>query len=1691
MNLLSNLRNKYSDLLNPVQQGLSQVGNAVKQDFNRSNIGRTLQAPQVQNFVRPIQQGARKVVTEQIPSAQRFVPLFQPVQNPFAFGSALTQQIGNFRNNGLKKGTQNFAMDALNSGKLAANILGAPKLLAKGGVAALGINAGLGGGLNKAFGGSFFEGAGQGVAMTPSILGITGVTNPLIEKYTSMLAPKIAPKLVNNPVGNYLTTSTLRGLQNIPEGAVIDATLNRRPLGAASVGLDFASGFLGKGTNLRGANIDANAKVPRMHPDDINDTSEALTNLLTNKSAQYDISGARKRDEEFIRGIAGHYISKEFAKQKSFQVVAQEVKNRLRESLNRDAVELPNLGMGIVGKPNVAQAGGETKLYDTLNKLDNETLKSSLDSLKSAGAENSPAYKVGKEILDSRPQQTANNLVVGSKEWQDFYNKQTPNEVVKPKVTLQEGRANLVLDKKIRYNGKVMTRSEYIDALKNDGYVATQHTVNGKTSYAMKSPNGDYYDVSKIEYTKSLSPQPHVAQPPIDDIRAKGNKVVVDGFGGMKLPVEIVGKTDSGRLQVKLLADTSLGKAGEIKKIGSEYISSNHHQDVADLINAIKTEGNLPKQRVDLRAVRPLSDTLSSSQPPVTDIAQKSFTQKGAMPEQQTGIAVRQPTELVPTTNSQKYVDFSKQEQQGLVPLEQSPLQQQRLSGGEQPPIRPPKQLAVGSGQIDPKQSSNTIIDSVRNKVNKIYTETLDRFHPLSSIANKAGEDTAMRRALTGHYGAGSTAQYHIDYELAPILKSTDVGELRKAAIAMRDAELKSRGIKGSNTDALSDLMSKQGKNGLKDPEMGIALKKLYKYQDDLVKKYLVGTEIMTQKAYSEMKSKNQFYIPFKRVMDDVDEWLGATPQKTGVGSVGSQNVIKKIKGSDRDIQDPLESIIENTYKIVGLAKRQEVAQTLASLETKLPKGTITKAFGKNLNPNNYFSVFEKGKAVHYKAPSDVIESAKGLNQDQISTIVKILAAPTRVFRATATGLNPEFMLPNVTRDLQSAFVNIGLNPLRFVSGLSHYMKRDQVYQDFLKSGGLTSQVSLDRPYLKKTVGEISSNKRGISVLKGGNLIDILAKVGQASEQPTRLAAFQKTLNDSLKKGIPRDQALQDAAYAAQESTINFGRRGSKTQSVNMIYAFMNARAQGTDRLIRSLKSDPKGAGLRMGMLTIAPAIGLYAYNRGFQSYNDERIVPPYEKENNFIIMLSDTPIEALGGAQYVKIPKGDIGKLANPIEQFMSFADGKGGDVQSSLLSTLKAFSPATNIGDVVPTALRPAVENAANYNFFQKRAIVSESKENYPAKFQFNKNTSAIYKEIGSRLNVSPSKVENIVRGYLTGFARIGEMIAKPLEKEDKYSGQDINQTPVARRFLGGAVRTEDEQELNNYFEQKGVMNKVQDIKTGIKYGNIPVEDGLNEINKLLETNEKELQTKPQSNFGVKASNAASSADVMRQEIEDSQLKLRVEMSGKAEYNSQGDIVYVNENGNAATLKLTPPTQGQGIGAFVNQNWNITKAREVWNAEGISKEKKDAAFKQLGVKSEDVRYDALANYSNDIKSQYLSSKSGSKDELIKNILTGRKRSIGDNIFASDGVLDSLVDAGKLTKDEAKALKKIDYNKDGTLKGTVGKGKKVKIPKVKAISINFKKGKRIKVKAYKPKKVKQYKLAKVSKLKKVKRLKA
>ncbi len=772
--------------------------------------------------------------------------------------------------------------------------------------------------------------------------------------------------------------------------------------------------------------------------------------------------------------------------------------------------------------------------------------------------------------------------------------------------------------------------------------------------------------------------------------------------------------------------------------------------------------------------------------------------------------------------------------------LAQKPLQKQQTQTSvlEQPKTQP--------------QSPDSNLRAYKfNVLDRLYTEFVNRFHPLSKLAKAGGKDAQLNRKIAGFYGSGSTADYHLNYELSPILKGGDLNDIKQASIAMRDVELLNRGIKGSPEQAnatkiLENLKSKYGEDGMK--QLGETLQKLYKYQDDMAQRYLVDTGIMSKSAYEKMRADNSFYIPFKRVSDKMDEFLGI-PVKHGAGSVGSQNVIFKIKGSDKELIDPIESIVENTYKMVSLGRRQELAQTVAGLSKEFPE-LVQRT---NLSGiKDTISLFENGKKVNYLVPEEVADAARGMSEESLVMLAKILKVPTDIFRTMTTGVNPEFLLPNISRDVQSALFNTGLNPLKWVAGLYHYAKQDAVYKDFLKAGGKSSRVSINRPFLKQTAEEVAG--KGFKIKSPKDIIRGLEMLSQYSEQPTRVAVFKDAYKKAIKNGLSEEDALSEAAYWAQEGTVNFARRGSKMPNINAIYAYLNARIQGVDRMLRTAKNNPGKAALRFGIGFLGPSIALYAWNSNNPDYYNDRIVSKRDKQDNFIFMLP----KPVGEVRYLKIPKSEIGKVVNPVEASLDWAKGRGGNVWQSIGSVLKSFSPIDNWGGVIPTAINPLVENAFNKDFYSGYDLVPEYKKNYPKAYQDSPYTGPLYRFAGQKLNISPAKLQNLAEGYGGGMMRVvdyaaGKLLPDQYTSAKNEQGASVNRLPVVRRFMGGEKKTEDEQIKSNISRSKALEFDVNDIKSGIKKGDIPLEIGQAQIDKIRQEQAKLTSVGSASSKGV----------------------------------------------------------------------------------------------------------------------------------------------------------------------------------------------------------------------------------------------
>ncbi|MGE3190917.1 MAG: zeta toxin family protein, partial [Vicinamibacterales bacterium] len=104
------------------------------------------------------------------------------------------------------------------------------------------------------------------------------------------------------------------------------------------------------------------------------------------------------------------------------------------------------------------------------------------------------------------------------------------------------------------------------------------------------------------------------------------------------------------------------------------------------------------------------------------------------------------------------------------------------------------------------------------------------------------------------------------------------------------------------------------------------ARRAVYAYQDATLE-YARQFGALSADQIAKMKALNENYVPFKRVMDDVEASWSGVSRKLANRSVP----IRRIKGSGRDIINPLESIIVNTHVLVDMVEKNRAMLALVN----------------------------------------------------------------------------------------------------------------------------------------------------------------------------------------------------------------------------------------------------------------------------------------------------------------------------------------------------------------------------------------------------------------------------------------------------------------------------------------------------------------------------------------------------------------------------------------------------------------------------------------------------------------------------------------------------------------------------------------------------------------------------------------
>jgi hypothetical protein len=691
-------------------------------------------------------------------------------------------------------------------------------------------------------------------------------------------------------------------------------------------------------------------------------------------------------------------------------------------------------------------------------------------------------------------------------------------------------------------------------------------------------------------------------------------------------------------------------------------------------------------------------------------------------------------------------------------------------------------ELKISTKPVVPKEP-------ISAKALQVKAQFLNRFDPIERFVRKIELErgTKLKPSENPMYyvkqfmGGGGIANYKIDNELTPMLKQTkNFDGLRQYLVARRMNELAGRGIGKKANTAIAELTQKYGPQEIANFDKIAG--QLYKYQRNQLDE-LLTTGVISKQSYDNIIAKNQFYIPFNRVVPDIMSQTTQGGQKiSGAKTLGS---LKAIKGSEKEIIDPIESLIKNTYDVQATVAKQKVLNSLVALapdEFKpLPKGAGLKAPA--------IELFSDGKRIKFGADPELAKTLNSMDEEQLNLVVRAMSLPAKTLRAGATSLNVAFALPNVLRDQLSAAVNSkygGIPIYDFVSGLASVIKKDDSYKKWVLSGA--DQATLfaqDRTTLRRGVKDITG---GLGY-KAGKLVksplELFRIFGDLSEKGSRVGVFKRALKGASKEGLNTQDALLTAMRESREATIDFAQRGSKMKAFNAMVPFLNARVQGTYKLMQSFKNRPVQTMMRGAAIASVPAAILYIHNNAGANAEVYKEIPDYIKREYFVIVTGDK------NTPFIKIPKGEVGKIfANPVESFMATVKNDNPNWAETAKSIADSFLPVGSISeparfvtDIGPTAVTVPYQLLSNYDAFRNRDIVGQYQKDLPAAQQFSKYNTETAKKIGQLLNISPAQLEFALSGLTGGLGRQGLQVA------DIAQGQrpPVQELPVLSRFLG----------------------------------------------------------------------------------------------------------------------------------------------------------------------------------------------------------------------------------------------------------------------------------------------------------------
>ncbi len=551
-----------------------------------------------------------------------------------------------------------------------------------------------------------------------------------------------------------------------------------------------------------------------------------------------------------------------------------------------------------------------------------------------------------------------------------------------------------------------------------------------------------------------------------------------------------------------------------------------------------------------------------------------------------------------------------------------------------------------------------------------------------------------------------------------------------------------------------------------------------------------IGEQAGLFSAKNRATWESEFYIPFFRDFD-AEQQNEPSPYR----EPGTQKVIQQLEGGRQPLGDLLTNVLENHSRILTASMRNMAADK--ALRAAEQAGMAAKV---DTGSKDTHRVMRQGAPVHYQvADAPLVDALTMLhfNGDTNKT-VQVLGAFKRALSFGVT-ISPGFRVRNLLRDTISAMsvadtADVTWNPLKqLVAGgrnLKHGWKAAEhgspMFQRLLAGGGAVRFGTLND-------GAQSQYARRL-IATGVNpdqILDTATKLKRGVQ-----AAFQwwqdvGDRGETVNRAVIYERAIQagknhlQASYEARD-LIDFtaGGKWAAVRFLSQTVPFFNARLQGMYKLGRAARGDFERFSTVTGTVALASAL-LYLLQHDDEEY---QALPDWARDAYWCINL---------GGTMLFIPKPfEVGALGSVVERGTELmVAGEDYQARDFTRSVTSIISDQLQMNPV-PQAVRPLMEVAFNRDTFRGRPIDGMGQERLPAEDRYTARTSAAAVMAGRATNVSPQRIEHLVKGYFGWLGvqalNVADIATRPMTSLPSNPTRDmtsVSNWPVAGEFLRDA--------------------------------------------------------------------------------------------------------------------------------------------------------------------------------------------------------------------------------------------------------------------------------------------------------------